>query len=38
MPVVLKPEAWRAWLGEEPASGGALKALLKPYPSEGMIC
>ena len=38
MPVVLKPEAWPAWLGEEPASGEALRALLKPYPSEGMIC
>ena len=38
MPVVLKPEAWPAWLGEEPASGEALRALFKPYPSEGMIC
>jgi putative SOS response-associated peptidase YedK len=38
MPVVLKPEAWPAWLGEETAGTEALKALLKPYPSEGMIC
>src|ERR1700674_909106 len=30
MPVVLKPEAWPAWLGEEPAGADALKALLKP--------
>jgi len=38
MPVVLKPEAWSAWLGERPASAEAMKGLLKPYPSEGMIC
>ena len=37
MLVVLEPEAWPAWLGEEPPSGEALSALLKPYPSEGMI-
>ena len=38
MPVVLKPEASPAWLGEETTGAEALKALLKPYPSEGMIC
>ena len=38
MPVVPKLEAWPAWLGEEPAGADALKALLKPYPSGGMIC
>src|SRR5277367_3117961 len=30
MPVVLKPEAWPAWLGEEPADPAQLKALLAP--------
>jgi putative SOS response-associated peptidase YedK len=38
MPVVLKPEAWPLWLGEEPADTSALKALLTPFPSDGMIC
>jgi putative SOS response-associated peptidase YedK len=38
MPVVLAPEGWPAWLGEEPADEAHLKALLAPYPSEGMIC
>jgi putative SOS response-associated peptidase YedK len=38
MPVVLKPEAWPMWLGEEPADPAHLKALLAPYPSEDMIC
>lgn len=37
MPVVLKPEAWPAWLGEEPADVAQLKALLSPYPSEDMV-
>jgi putative SOS response-associated peptidase YedK len=37
MPVVLAPEAWPAWLGEEPAELGQIKALLAPYPSDGMI-
>ena len=31
MPVVLGPETWRAWLGEEPADAGQLKAVLAPY-------
>jgi putative SOS response-associated peptidase YedK len=30
MPAVLGPEHWAAWLGEEPASGAALKAMLAP--------
>src|SRR5207302_9910885 len=38
MPVVLKPEAWPAWLGEQPADVPQLKALLAPYPSDEMIC
>jgi putative SOS response-associated peptidase YedK len=36
MPVVLAPEAWPAWLGEEPADSPQLKSLLAPYPSDGM--
>jgi hypothetical protein len=38
MPVVLKPEVWPAWLGEEPATVPQLKSLLAPYPSDEMIC
>ena len=38
MPVVLKPEAWPAWLGEEPADAAELKALLAPHPADEMIC
>jgi putative SOS response-associated peptidase YedK len=34
MPVILKPDAWPAWLGDEPQ----LKALLTPYPADDMIC
>jgi putative SOS response-associated peptidase YedK len=37
MPVVLAPEAWPAWLGEEAADQAQLKSLLVPYPSDGMI-
>jgi putative SOS response-associated peptidase YedK len=37
MPVVLKPDCWPAWLGEEPAEAPELKALLAPYPSEEMV-
>ena len=37
MPVILKAEAWPAWLGEEPAEVPQLKALLGPYPSDEMI-
>jgi len=38
MPVVLKQEAWPAWLGEEPVDPAHLKALLAPYPGDDMIC
>jgi putative SOS response-associated peptidase YedK len=38
MPVVLKPEAWPVWLGEEPADASELKTLLAPVPSDEMIC
>ena len=38
MPVVLGPETWPAWLGEEPADPRQLKAFLAPYPSERLIC
>jgi putative SOS response-associated peptidase YedK len=38
MPVVLAPASWAAWLGEEPADPHQRKALLAPYPSEGMTC
>ena len=34
MPVVLPPEAWSIWLGEEPAEPDRLKALLIPYAGE----
>lgn len=36
MPVVLAPDCWDAWLGEVAANADALKALLKPHPSERM--
>jgi putative SOS response-associated peptidase YedK len=38
MPVILKPESWPEWLGEEPADETRLKSLLVPYPSEDMVC
>jgi putative SOS response-associated peptidase YedK len=38
MPVIVAPEAWSAWLGEQPADQTQLKALLAPHPSDGMIC
>jgi putative SOS response-associated peptidase YedK len=38
MPVILAPEAWPTWLGEQPADARQLKSLLAPYPSEDMIC
>jgi putative SOS response-associated peptidase YedK len=37
-PVVLAPEVWPVWLGEEPADVPQLKSLLVPYPSDGMVC
>ena len=38
MPVVLKPQAWPLWLGEQPADVPQLKSLLAPYPSDEMTC
>jgi putative SOS response-associated peptidase YedK len=38
MPVVLGPETWPAWLGEEPADPRQLQAMLTPHSSEGMTC
>ena len=38
MPVILAPEAWPAWLGEEPAGEAQLKSFLAPYPSDQMVC
>ena len=34
MPVILSPQSWPAWLGEEPADPARLKAMLAPYSSE----
>lgn len=36
MPVILAPNDWLKWLGEEPATGEELLALLKPAPDEVM--
>src|SRR5690348_2455654 len=38
MPVVLSPDVWPVWLGEEPADPARLKVLLAPYPAEEMTC
>jgi putative SOS response-associated peptidase YedK len=38
MPVVLRPDVWPAWLGEEPTGPRQLKGLLAPYPAEEMTC
>ncbi len=38
MPVILTPESWPAWLGEQLISPERLKALLKPFPPERMEC
>ena len=38
MPVILKPEDWPLWLGEQPADVLELKSLLAPYPSDDMVC
>jgi putative SOS response-associated peptidase YedK len=38
MPVVLRPDAWPLWLGEEPSDVAHLKALLAPYLDDDMIC
>jgi putative SOS response-associated peptidase YedK len=37
-PVVLKPEGWPVWLGEESADLRHLKSLLAPDPAEEMTC
>lgn len=36
MPVVLAPDAWPSWLGEQDATETELKALLQPYPAASM--
>jgi putative SOS response-associated peptidase YedK len=41
MPVLIPPDRWSAWLGEnrrdqQPATGSELKAMLKPYPGAAM--
>jgi putative SOS response-associated peptidase YedK len=36
MPVILPPETWPLWLGEEPVEPEQLKAVLRPYPAEDM--
>jgi len=38
MPVVLGPNAWHTWLGDEAVDPHQLKAILAPYPSEQMTC
>jgi putative SOS response-associated peptidase YedK len=38
MPAALSPESWPIWFGEESADRARLRALLAPYPSEGMTC
>jgi len=38
MPVVVAPQVWPEWLGEEPTEPARLKALLAPYPAEEMTC
>src|SRR5690348_1221842 len=38
LPVVLKPETWPVWLGEEPAEASAPKALLRPISSDEITC
>jgi len=36
MPVILAPDDWGRWLGDEPASPDELKALLVPCPDEAL--
>ena len=36
MPVILAKEDWAKWLGEEPATPKALKALRVPYKDEAL--
>jgi putative SOS response-associated peptidase YedK len=37
MPVILPPETWPTWIGEEPAEPDQLKSLLVPY-AGSMTC
>ena len=34
MPVILGPDDYAPWLGEEPATPDRLKTMLRPYPAE----
>ena len=36
MPVILPPEAWRRWLGEDETDIQAVLDLLRPYPAKLM--
>ena len=38
MPVVLSPDVWSEWLGEEPTDPARLTAMLTPHPAKDMIC
>ena len=38
MRVVLRPQVWPEWLGEEPADPAYLKYLLATHPAEEMTC
>ncbi len=35
--MILAPDTWPVWLGEEAAAAPGLKALMAPYPAEEMI-
>jgi putative SOS response-associated peptidase YedK len=37
MPVIVSPDDWPKWLGEEPANAEQLKALLRPYPADRLL-
>jgi putative SOS response-associated peptidase YedK len=37
MPVIVAPDDWAKWLGEEPAGSDELKALLRPYPADRLL-
>jgi putative SOS response-associated peptidase YedK len=38
MSVILPPETWPLWLGEDAGEPKQLKAVLRPYPAEDMAC
>jgi putative SOS response-associated peptidase YedK len=38
MPVILPPKEWPLWLGEDAGEPEQLKAVLRPYPAEDMVC